>query len=40
MRLPRPPCSSNPPVAIFYANSTDATTASDGSGGTLDANDL
>ncbi len=32
--------SSSPPVAIFYANSTDATTAPDGSGGTMAANDL
>ncbi len=29
-----------PPVAIFFANSTDTTTAPDGSGGFIDANDL
>ena len=30
----------DPPVATFYANSTDATTVDDGSGGQKDANDL
>ena len=30
----------NPPVAIFYANSSDATTAPDGSGGVRTANEL
>lgn len=30
----------NPPVAIFYANTTSPTTASDGSGGTLTANEF
>lgn len=29
-----------PPAAIFYLNSTDETTASDGNGGTLTANEL
>jgi prepilin-type N-terminal cleavage/methylation domain-containing protein len=32
--------SANPPVAIFYANSDTPTTASDGSGGTLGANEI
>ena len=32
--------STNPPTAVFYANSGDATTADDGSGGFHDANDL
>lgn len=32
--------SSNPPVAIFYANTDDATNVSDGSGGTKTANEL
>jgi prepilin-type N-terminal cleavage/methylation domain-containing protein len=32
--------SANPPVAIFYANSGDDTTASDGAGGTQTANEL
>jgi len=31
---------SNPPVAIFYANTDNATTAPDGSGGTLTANQI
>lgn len=31
---------SNPPVAIFYANASDETTASDGGTGTLSANEL
>ncbi len=31
---------SDPPVAIFYANSSDATTVSDGSGGVRRANEL
>lgn len=31
---------SNPPVAVFYANSADLTSESDGSGGTLPANEL
>lgn len=31
---------SSPPVAIFYANSDDATTSDDGSGGFLGANEL
>ena len=31
---------SDPPVAIFYANSDDATSADDGSGGQLGANEL
>lgn len=31
---------SDPPVAIFYANSIDATTVSDGSGGVRGANEL
>lgn len=30
----------DPPVAIFYANSTDVTTAPDGSGGFRDANEI
>lgn len=30
----------NPPVVVFYANCDDATTAPDGSGGVVDANDL
>ncbi len=29
-----------PPEALFYANSTDATTVADGSGGFIDSNDL
>ena len=29
-----------PPVAIFFANTTDTTTAPDGAGGFIDANDL
>lgn len=32
--------SANPPIAVFYANTTAPTTAPDGSGGTLSANDL
>jgi prepilin-type N-terminal cleavage/methylation domain-containing protein len=32
--------SANPPTAIFYANSSDQTTATDGSGGFLTANRL
>jgi len=32
--------SSNPPVAIFYSNSSDSTAVSDGSGGTKTANEL
>tara|TARA_E500000318_G_scaffold14854_5_gene14955 strand:+ start:111169 stop:111636 length:468 start_codon:yes stop_codon:yes gene_type:complete len=30
----------NPPVAVFYANTNEPTTESDGSGGTLSANEL
>lgn len=32
--------SANPPAAIFYANSSDQTTASDGAGGLATANEL
>ena len=32
--------SATPPTAVFYANSGDATTAGDGSGGLADANEL